>query len=517
LRRCTAISEGDGNAQEYQAGSWNPPIRVKTRLDKAPPGNRAAEPVKVRMYRQGRGDCCLLHFPKPDGGAFWMMIDCGIIVGTPDAKEIMTSVVDDVATVTGGRLDVLVITHEHWDHVSGLLQAADVFKTRLKIDCVWFGWTEDPGNPLARKLAAERKRAVQALRMTAQRLHASNSALAGGVSKLLEFFGESLGVAGGTRTSDAVRAAGEYSRRAPRYCRPTDPPIVLPELPGIRFYVLAPPQNEQAIKKSNPSKRSTETYEEAVAVDANSAFFAAALHNLAGAEDSPFADKGLVEQSCPFDISQQVNPEEAKDWPFFHDNYFAEEIAWRKIENQWLEVASQLALQLDSHTNNTSLVLAIELVASGKVLLFAADAQVGSWLSWQDLRWTIKDGNRTETVTGKELLRRTVLYKVGHHGSHNATLRELGLEEMNSSELMAMIPVDHDMAVNKRWNMPFPPLLDRLAQKTRGRILRIDDKIAAADRGTPENVPPALWKEFQQRATYRDLYVELSVDNCPGA
>ncbi len=43
-----------------------------------------------------------------------------------------------------------------------------------------------------------------------------------------------------------------------------------------------------------------------------------------------------------------------------------------------------------------------------------------------------------------------MLYKVGHHGSHNATLRAKGLELMQSSALIALIPVDHNEAVKKR-------------------------------------------------------------------
>jgi hypothetical protein len=58
-------------------------------------------------------------------------------------------------------------------------------------------------------------------------------------------------------------------------------------------------------------------------------------------------------------------------------------------------------------------VLAFELGKGGKVLLFAADAQRGNWISW-------KDGD--QTITATDLLDRTVVYKVGHHGSHNATL-----------------------------------------------------------------------------------------------
>ena len=62
-------------------------------------------------------------------------------------------------------------------------------------------------------------------------------------------------------------------------------------------------------------------------------------------------------------------------------------------------------------------MLAIELVASGKVLLFAADAQTGNWLSWSAVKF--KDGAKLD-----DLLKRTVFYKVGHHASHNATLPE---------------------------------------------------------------------------------------------
>jgi hypothetical protein len=130
-------------------------------------------------------------------------------------------------------------------------------------------------------------------------------------------------------------------------------------------------------------------------------------------------------------------------------------------------------LQLDSLTNNTSLVLAIELAPGGDVLLFAADAQVGNWLSWQSLSWQVGG----KTVTGPDLLKRAIFYKVGHHGSHNATLKEQGLEEMVNLRV-AMIPVDHDMAVKKRWGrMPLDELVAALAKQAKGVVLRVDQPI----------------------------------------
>jgi hypothetical protein len=184
--------------------------------------------------------------------------------------------------------------------------------------------------------------------------------------------------------------------------------------------------------------------------------------------------------------------------PFFQNRYWGEDAdseekdqSWRRIDGDWLDASSSMALQLDSATNNTSLALAIE-HDSGEVLLFAADAQVGNWLSWQDLKWKIKG----KTVTGPDLLRRTVLYKTGHHGSHNATLKEFGLEMMDHLRI-ALIPVDHEMAVKKRWGQkPLGDIEKRLNAKTKGRVLRVDRPVPAALQGVVPN---------------NDLYYEVGI------
>ena len=88
------------------------------------------------------------------------------------------------------------------------------------------------------------------------------------------------------------------------------------------------------------------------------------------------------------------------------------------IDRDWLRAAEQLALKLDSDTNNTSLVLAF-VIGEGedrRVMLFPGDAQVGNWESWQQYIWP-KGSKRGEpaSVDITELLAATVLYKVGHH------------------------------------------------------------------------------------------------------
>jgi len=86
-----------------------------------------------------------------------------------------------------------------------------------------------------------------------------------------------------------------------------------------------------------------------------------------------------------------------------------------------------MALQYVSTINNTSLVMAIELVESGKVLLFVGDAEEENWSTWHNKHADLD-----------KLLAKTVVYKVGHHGSHNATDLQK-LKKMTHKELVALI------------------------------------------------------------------------------
>ena len=184
--------------------------------------------------------------------------------------------------------------------------------------------------------------------------------------------------------------------------------------------------------------------------------------------------------------------------------------AWRRIEDDWLDTAGELALKLDSDTNNTSLVLAFECTAAGEVLLFAADAQVGNWLSWSDCKWTVPGPRATtRTVTGPDLLKRTVLYKVGHHGSENATLRAKGLELMTSDQLVAMITIGRKKAHAQGWAMPYEPMFKELKKKTRGRILIADDGLpAAADLA---GLSAAARKRFLDAVKIAPLWIDYTI------
>src|SRR5215212_9460425 len=93
--------------------------------------------VTVRMYRQGHGDCFLLALPREGGGGpVYVMIDCGYKPGSPaflKGRKI-ADVVEHIGEATGFHLDLVVITHEHQDHLNGIWKERDPYFGRFRID-----------------------------------------------------------------------------------------------------------------------------------------------------------------------------------------------------------------------------------------------------------------------------------------------------------------------------------------------------------------------------------------------
>ena len=461
--------------------------------------------VRVRMYRQGLGDCFLLSFTRQEQTRH-VLIDCGVLLGTRDGTKKMEKVVENIREETGDHLHIVIATHEHWDHLSGFAQAQDLFD-KIKIDEVWLAWTEDPKNPLAQSLREERESAITALSQAVEQMPPGFDERKLGVQSLLEFFGEPLGASGrkSTRTALEYISAKKDARKV--YCQPGQDPLSLAGIEGVRFYVLGPPTDIKLLKKSDPTKSGQEVYEEPEGPSLSNSFFSAVRLHL-DSNATVLCEDGF---NFPFEPQYRIPVNEARQDPYFVQKYgFIDSIehgeTWRRIDNDWLSVAGELALKLDNDTNNTSLVLAIELVDSGQVLLFPADAQVGNWLSWDGLSWFVKDASgMMQSVKTKDLLNRTVFYKVGHHGSHNATLRDKGLELMTSEDLIAMIPVERQIAEKKKWQMPFHALLERLEEKTRGRVIRLDDGLPKREQ---VRLTESEWADFQTRTCQTDLFVE---------
>jgi hypothetical protein len=198
--------------------------------------------------------------------------------------------------------------------------------------------------------------------------------------------------------------------------------------------------------------------------------------------------------------------DESAEVAFVRDYYLSSEEDWRRIDHDWLAIGADLAMQLDDRTNNTSLVLAFEFIDSGRVLLFAADAQVGNWVSWQSVQWQVGD----KKVTAADLLARTVFYKVGHHGSQNATLKAKGLELMTSKDLSSFIPTNKEDAMCVKWGaMPFEKLLEDLERRSSKRVIRADDSwVKDSTQGLPFSTPSGSIRSVRRKDS---LWVELDI------
>ena len=116
---------------------------------------KQANGVTVRMYRTGHGDCFLLSMPRENGNdPFYVLIDCGLKPGSHEYihKQEIGTIVDHIGETTDYHLDLVVITHEHQDHVNGFWKAQNPYFEEFTIDSAWLAWTEDPLDELANEL-----------------------------------------------------------------------------------------------------------------------------------------------------------------------------------------------------------------------------------------------------------------------------------------------------------------------------------------------------------------------------
>jgi len=513
--------------------------------------------ITKKSYKGMLGDCFLIRLGAGNAKSH-ILIDCGLLLGSPDAQIRAKQIAEDIALTCGGSLDLLVVTHEHWDHISGFSQASEVFfdKNKLRIENLWMAWTEDISDPDARALREKFDKSGQAFAMLADRLE--KKAIVGlDAARALNGLQGFLGLAGGggklAGRDILEKLKAEVITQPPSYLAPvkadrSESPNNVLQTPGevtMRAYVLGPPRDWKWLSKDKPSADpgKLETYLKTPSMgEALQAFADGA--DVCAAADSPFAPQysrlklldildGAPDHPQPVDAKSNWLRERYLQGDFRNRElnssaHCDDEIASvkelreaaasrRRIDGEWLVSAGSLALKLDSDTNNTSLVLAFDL-PDGTAMLFAADAQVGNWLSWHAQDYVDETGNKH---SAESILERVRCYKVGHHGSHNATLNEKGLAMMarkvNGKDIVAFIPTDQELGAKQGkcgWQMPNPRVMAALMEWTQGRILRNDRWYKDPQKkykGDFEIKDKKIEYEFLKKIDETDLYLEYQI------
>ena len=360
--------------------------------------------IRLRSYQVGFGDCYLLGFDygAPDAPDIrWLLIDFGSTEltklrgksRTPNSDafgEYMSAVAQDIKATCGGRLHAIVATHRHADHINGFSTDPDgkgpgsvIAECRPKF--VIQPWTEQPDlSPTARAPVATATKGPQGfaallsnMQMTAaaaarETEHLGSGERVRGVSEI-RFLGED-NISNRSAVENLIRM-GRASGAKAKYLYAGASAAM--SLPGVRVHVLGPPTVKQSSKIRN--QRSDDEVQFWMLMGATGARFGAA-------GSRPGSRRGTVDGR---DVPPQVR-------------WFREQVLGARAET-----LLPIVRALDSAMNNTSLILVFEV--GGACLLFPGDAQIENWeyaLS--------KKANR-------DLVARTTLYKVGHHGSRNAT------------------------------------------------------------------------------------------------
>ena len=511
------------------------------------------ETVTVRMYRQMLGDCFLLTH-EFGGKTFCALIDCGVLqcIGASKPETLKAfnhigSVVTDLKASLpkdgDGKpfIDLVIATHEHFDHLSGFIVGFADWND-IQIGAVWMAWTENDNDDEAKAFKTKNRAAIEALR-AAQRLSpfaatASAEAAKSTLDGMLQFAGNEADLPPTPpKTPRSCAAVLDWLKQrvagkgAVRFLEPGD--VVEFGVAGrLTANVLGPPRNVDLLKQLDPSTSTPDTYltkpdDVAALIGALKAvqpslglLLAAPLANgtpLTADSETPFPSRFDLSGRPQLKVPSQGPPLKLDDFQQSGLStaglYLDPAEKERRIDGEWLGTAATLALKIDGDVNNTSLALAIEM-KGGDILLFPADAQVGNWLSWSKQSYPKKPPTPQAPVkTIGDIFGRVVFYKVGHHCSHNATMKEAGLERMTSPDLVAMIPVVEAVAAEQKsktnpqgWSMPFPNLYASLKLKTKGRIVRGDGDMQAETQAF-DGSPAALRYGGGQGA---DLWAELT-------
>jgi hypothetical protein len=396
-------------------------------------------------YQVGFGDCFLLRFSYPQNVMKHVLIDFGT-TGLPEhtAKAHLLTVAKDIAMQCNGKLDAVVATHRHADHISGFAtsnsgqSSGDIIKS-LKPDVVVQPWTEDlklakdAKGPARSRGVGIRAAARTLLRMQEAAAHvvaavnARERAFSKQVAAQLRFIGED-----NLSNPSAVKNLASMGKKRV-YTYHEGPSGLDTILPGVKTHVLGPPTLRQSEAISKMRSRDQDE------------FWHLQLKRLADGD----AQVGLGEPLFPNAIAARASKLPAS-------------VRWlaNRMKQARGDQLLQLVRALDKQMNNTSLILLFE--TANTKLLFPGDAQIENW-SYA----LAKDEYKT-------LLADVDLYKVGHHGSLNATPRTMwGIFQKKGAankpgrlkSVLSTMPGKHGNE-EKRTEVPRTTLLNELSKHT---------------------------------------------------
>lgn len=338
--------------------------------------------VRITSYQVGFGDCYLLSFHYGDGDRH-VLIDFGTKFRSKTGfKADLAGIAKQIAAACGGKLTMVVATHRHYDHIAGFQTRknkkgpGDIIRG-LEPDLVVQPWTEDPDiatdatDPSDRahvRNLANMQALAEAVTFAPDRLMAAR----GATPSELDYVGSN-----NITNKNAVENLMTLGKRKAKYLRLGSALDVSSLLPGVTIRVLGPPTIKQAEAAGQDLTRyasSSEEYWKLQARIATGRLVPAGRLGLAGRREAP--------------------PVEAR--------WFANRL--RMVREDGL---LRIVRALDDTINNTSLILLMEY--GGKKLLFPGDAQLENWMC------ALGDPKNVA------LLADVNVYKVGHHGSRNAT------------------------------------------------------------------------------------------------
>lgn len=416
------------------------------------------------MYRVGFGDCFLLSLPTAKGGRQGdthehILVDCGVH-GRGDIGT-MGRVVENIASVTGRRLAVVIATHAHQDHISGYDKFGAAF-SQFQIEEVWLPWTWDPDNRRAVKLQKKQLALTAQLEEQMRALAADGRANVKAANAVENLRGNAHAIAL-LKSGFGVNARVRYLKAGDRLSADSrgvgaDRRL---SIAGLSVNVLGPPESEEFLSQMDPpaGQRYLRMTEDGAA-EANPL--------------RPFPQKWLAPEG---DRGPRLTADEE-----------------RELRESAVFPTDQLAFALDQARNNESLVTLF--ICRGQYLLFPGDAQYGNWRAW------------LEEEQAEDILSRISFFKVAHHGSHNATPKN-ALERMSEGKFAAMVSTQ-----STPWSsIPRVPLMKRLGELAVHKVVRSDwldiEGAPAPSEGAEPPRPARLPAGFRKGDFWFDYLIEV--------